>query len=44
LIRLFLIALLLIGAYKLLEREVYGASASTELQAALVVHSYENRR
>ena len=44
LIRLFLIALLLISAYKLLEREVYGASASTELQAALVVHSYENRR
>jgi len=38
LIRLLLIALLLIGAYKLLEREVYGASANTELHAAVVVH------
>jgi hypothetical protein len=35
LIRLLLIALLLIGAYKLLEREIYGASANAEVKAAV---------
>jgi hypothetical protein len=35
LIRLLLMALLLIGAYKLLEREIYGASANTEVKSAV---------
>lgn len=35
LIRLLLIALLLIAAYKLLEREIYGASASAAVIAAV---------
>jgi len=34
-IRLLLIALLLIGGYKLLEREIYGASANTEVSTAV---------
>lgn len=35
LIRLLLIALLLIAAYKLLEREIYGASTSAVVTAAV---------
>ncbi len=35
LIRLLLMALLLIGGYKLLEREIYGASANTEVSTAV---------
>jgi hypothetical protein len=35
LIRLLLIALLVIGAYKLLKLEIYGASASTEVTAVV---------
>jgi len=34
-IRLLLIALFLIGGYKLLEREIYGASANTEVSTAV---------
>ncbi len=39
LIRLLLIVLLLLGAYKLLKQEIYGASANTEVHAAVVAHS-----
>lgn len=35
LIRLLLIALLVLGAYKLLQREIYGASANPKAKAAV---------